>query len=605
MPDSTPPPPIVADAGQRLELNGKTPLMLDDPGVVWTVLDGRVEVYAVRIQGSETVGTRRHLYTVSIGEILIGLPMSPSGLALQAVGLPGTVVAPQETTKFLDNPAEGDKEHESPTDRVDRILLGLSAGLSRDIAPKPGRRTSLTSGQRLDPAPNESLRPESGAWWLVPDPMSTTDRSDRPSSLRYLGLEDFDIGETVSGCVLTPETWVETTGLSKPTGSGHAVVVLDTPALVKLHGLSEGLQRFGEVFFRCLDMELRLADAEVYAALHTRAQSARRFWNAGLERLEAVLEGKNPSKERPQAPEKGLAPLAAAMKLVLQAGNIRISDATIRGDEDIKDLATAWGVMWRPVALRTDWWRRDGGPLLGFLGTAEGHQRPLALLQPGPGRYEAVDPATGQVCRVTRAMAGRISSRAVTFHRPLPVRPMDIRELLCFAGFGARRDFLFIVACGLALALLAVIPPLAVKLIFSDIIPAANRLFLAEVAILLAVVAVSVFAVSLTRIAALQRMVGRMDFQLEPALWDRLIRLPTAFHRSETPGDLAERAEGLNLVRVKLCDTFLTAMLSGIFASSNVVMLFIFSPRLAFPALGLLLLGALAGMAFNLRQLRS
>ncbi len=696
---------IVASCSQTRQLSGKTPLLLDDPAVVWAVLEGRVEVYGVRVREGRPVGARRHLCTVVAGDILTGLgsikddptteddgtDLDQTSLALLASGLPGTSVGRLDARQVL-TPSQW-PEGSAGLDRtvatarlVDRFLLGLCAGLSRDIALKPGQHTELVSGMVIDlardfpqplsrqecfrqpssrqsfslqapshqiPPPQASppqapqttasriIRPAQGVWWLrlVGERDATLACPSPPEgSVCYLGLEDVETASPVLGCVLTPETWVEMTGRADPSGRGCSLEVLETRDLlagnampgkassVLTEALSNALDRFGKLFPRCLDLEMRLADADVYTALHTRAQAAHRAQKAGLRRLRGVLD-QGRIQDQPDSTDAARRdPLAAAGAMVLRAMGVVAGEddppqraehgATGQVDragqvgwaEKIGGIADFWGIKHRFVSLGPGWWKRDGGPLLGFRGPGRAGKEgdhggdPVALLQPGPERYEAHDPARGTRTPITAANAPSFSTRAVSFSRPFPDIPMGVADLIRFALFGTRRDFLFMLVCGLALAVLAVLPPVAVKLIFSDVIPAANRFFLAEITAMLVVVSVSVFAISLTRIAALQRMAGKMDFQLEPALWERLISLPAAFYRREAPGELADRADGLNIVRVRLCDTFLTTLLSGIFAASNVAMLFVFSPGLALPALGMLLLGALLGALFNLRQ---
>ena len=90
------------------------------------------------------------------------------------------------------------------------------------------------------------------------------------------------------------------------------------------------------------------------------------------------------------------------------------------------------------MILRDDWWRRDNGPLVGFL-TLDPEQkikRPVALLPLSSRSYEMVDPAAGTRVPVDAAVAESLSGDAHMFYPPLPERPLDMRDLLraTFAG---------------------------------------------------------------------------------------------------------------------------------------------------------------------------
>jgi NHLM bacteriocin system ABC transporter ATP-binding protein len=583
-------------------LSGKTPLLLLEPSLAWSILEGRADVYTVRIREGRPAGARRHLCTLSAGDLIVSLGLSDSGLALQVVGVPGTRVAlVDRELLFRPQGLDAARQQEAAAELIDRFLLGLCAGLTRDIAPKPSIRRELESGQLIDLRGTRVLRPTLGVWWLRLDLSQGEEEHASAGALLYLGLEEISPPGLTPFGVLTAQTWVDTYESERPL----RVRVLDTRSVLASHDPQAALSQFADLFFRCLEVELRLADVDVLNSIRVKTQAAHRSRAIGLERLGGVL-----NTGRIGLGSGDDHPLAAACALVARAVGVEIPAIDLRGDERVEDIAAAWGIRHRPVALREHWWLQDGGPLLGFLRDEAptdglGRLRPIALLQPKPGRYLAHDPAARMCIRVSTATARRIALNAVSFYRPFPEKPLGVLDLFRYAALGSRRDFLFFLYSGFAIALLAVIPPLGIQAIFSDAIPTANRVLIGEVVAILVVVAISVFILSLARISTVQRLGGRMDFLLEPAIWDRMIRLPTSFHRSQGPGELAEKADGLMVIRKQLASSFLYSVLTGIFAASNLAMLFVFSPQLARPATVILMFGALAAVAINLRQIKS
>src|SRR5688572_26205859 len=73
---------------------GNRPLRLD-PAHVWIVREGRIDVFATRLDADgEPTGKRRHLFRLEAGDPVFGLGEDPgSGRALLAIGAPGTVLA--------------------------------------------------------------------------------------------------------------------------------------------------------------------------------------------------------------------------------------------------------------------------------------------------------------------------------------------------------------------------------------------------------------------------------------------------------------------------------------------------------------------------------
>jgi NHLM bacteriocin system ABC transporter ATP-binding protein len=374
-------------------------------------------------------------------------------------------------------------------------------------------------------------------------------------------------------------------------------------ALARGEVLAKEWNRAIKGFFEEFDTEWRLADVDAHDTMRTQQEAMDRALAEGFRNLGAVY-GEPAEDAAPHT-----APLVTACSRVARACGIDVQESAVSDGRTVGNIADAWGIRYRTVTLRADWWCQDGGPLLGFLcddsGAVADVRQPVALVPHASGSYMAHDPVHGTSFRVDAATAQRIAPVAYCFYAPFANRALRFMDVIRHTAFGLKPEFAYLGGCGLALALLAVVPPIGIKLIFTDIIPGSNRVLLLQVVLMLGVVAAAVFIFSLIRTVALVRVAVRMDFRLDTASWDRLIRLPAAVLRRESAGEWSDRVEGLRLIRIRLFDSFIVTLLSGIFAISNVVMLFVFGRALAWPALGLLLVGALAGTYFNVRQASS
>src|SRR5207248_1987176 len=76
--------------GQLIAVAGNRPVLLDDPGTAWVVFSGHVEVYAVRTEGGQATGARRHLFRADTGVALLGIDLQSQRVGLLASGAPGT-----------------------------------------------------------------------------------------------------------------------------------------------------------------------------------------------------------------------------------------------------------------------------------------------------------------------------------------------------------------------------------------------------------------------------------------------------------------------------------------------------------------------------------
>jgi ATP-binding cassette subfamily C protein len=264
-------------------------------------------------------------------------------------------------------------------------------------------------------------------------------------------------------------------------------------------------------------------------------------------------------------------------------------------------VARASGFQTRRVMLRDDWWRRDGGPMLGVLD--EG-RRPVALLPAGGTRYELCDPSARTRTPVDAKVAGTLSPFAWSFYRPFAPGKVGLVALLRHGIQGCGRDVATLLIVGAAGGALAMAPPLATGLLFNSVIPGAERAQLLQLTTVLVAVAVAAALFQLTRAVALTRIEGRAGSAVQAAVWDRLLSLPPNFFRSRPAGDLASRALGVDAIREALSGATATAMLGLLFSFFNFALLFHFSGRLALWATGLASVLVAATVASSLVQLR-
>ena len=78
-----------------------------------------------------------------------------------------------------------------------------------------------------------------------------------------------------------------------------------------------------------------------------------------------------------------------------------------------------------------------------------------------------------------------------------------------------------------------------------------------------------------------------MGADLQAAVWDRLLSLPVPFFRHYTAGDLADRANGIDVIRQHLTGTVTNSIVSGLFSFLNLGLMFYYSWKLTLVALGL------------------
>jgi ATP-binding cassette subfamily C protein len=146
--------------------------------------------------------------------------------------------------------------------------------------------------------------------------------------------------------------------------------------------------------------------------------------------------------------------------------------------------------------------------------------------------------------------------------------------------------------------------PVAAGRMVDTVIPSArqNDAIALMLALLAAILSTLVFEI--VRSIAVLRVEGKMDGAVQSAVWDRVLALPVPFFRSYTAGDLADRINGLNVIRHALSGTTVTTLLSSFFSLLSLFLLFYYSVTLAVVATLLTLLAVAVVLTTGFIKLR-
>lgn len=305
------------------------------------------------------------------------------------------------------------------------------------------------------------------------------------------------------------------------------------------------------------------------------------------------------------APGTGDDTVFAVCRLVAREAGITLrepsrSDPADERTDPVERVADAARVRTRAVRLDGRWWRTDTGPLVGHRAKSGA---PVALLW-RRGRYEAVNPVSGLRLRIGEDNAGELAPRAVMFYRPLPDRPLTLGRLMWFSLRGSRTDLRNLVLSGLVTVGLGALVPIATGRVLGVFVPAARTDLIAQICLAVMATAVVTAVFTLFQNLTLLRLEGRVESALQPAVWDRLLRLPTSFFTERSTGELASAAMGVSSIRRLLSGTGPVAVQAGTLGAVNLGLLLFLSVPLALAALAMLTVIAAVFLALGLWQVR-
>lgn len=295
----------------------------------------------------------------------------------------------------------------------------------------------------------------------------------------------------------------------------------------------------------------------------------------------------------------------AACRLVAGAAGITLAEpAQMGADSDrldpVERVALASRVRARAVRLEGRWWRDDVGPLVGHRALSGA---PVALLW-RRGGYVAVHPATGRETPVEKANAEEFEPRAVMFYRPLPERSLGPLGLLRFSMRGTAGDLTNLLLSGLVTVAIGALVPIATGKVLGEYVPKAQQGLIVQVCLAVMVSSVVAAAFMLLQNLTILRMEGRIEATLQPAVWDRLLRLPTKFFAERSTGELASAAMGISAIRRLLAGLGPSVAQSVTVGAMNLGLLLWYSVPMALAASGMLVVVASVFLALGLWQVR-
>lgn len=570
-----------AERGTEIQPRAARPLLLEGDGHAWHVHTGAADVFLCRVEAGRPVGALHPLGRRSVGQTLWGLP-------------------PQRT-------------------RRDWGLVALA-----------------TAGSRLHGLPWPELcavgAPVADATWLAAALTEWTLFLQQPlRALAPEGLPLPGLGQRVSGAdgdILVgaaQSTWVRVLS-----GSWHYLgapeMALDGGLLPVGRGAWLACQQAGEL--EVVD-PARLPDPAALPGEFARLQDG--LWSALLQQRQAHEQQGAERLRRKQGreatrlgdafaqltgalggadaapvgePAGGDALFAACRRLGHAAGiSFQLPAAALAeqpGHDRLAEIAEASRVRRRRVALQGRWWREVSVPMLGF---RKSDGAPVVLL---PSRRGCLlqPPEGGAALVVDEARAAELDGFAWTFYRGLGAAAPGVLGLLRFGSRGVLGDYLMVVAMGVAIGLIGLATPLATGVLFDSVIPGAERDQLLQLGLALLAAAFGSSLFEAARGFAALRAEGRLDLAVQAAIWDRLVRLPATFFRGHSAGDLAVRANGIDTILRIVSGGTLTTLMSAVFSSFNLLLLFYYHAGLALLALLLVAFAVAVTVSLGLVRLR-
>ncbi|MFI6659266.1 NHLP bacteriocin export ABC transporter permease/ATPase subunit [Streptomyces sp. NPDC050523] len=536
--------------GSRIDCTGLTRLDLEGPQVLWLVASGSLDLFAV---DAVQQGHWHHLGRLEAGSLLLGPVPGPQhtlvarplrDCVVHRIGLRELYQPANTQTWSYDD--YGNPQYVPPQTSPLEYALALGVGRSLSILFQAPMATERAAEMTDD-----------DVFWM----------QVLPGSVQYGSLYG---AEAAADLLMDPGVW-------------QSMVDQQYRLLTTLDRWIEQLERTHET---------RTA-AGIKAGEAVRAQADRTL-------LASI--GKSSGKRTTAADADAS---YAACRLVADAAGITLAEPAQSGTENdrldpVELVAIASRVRTRAVRLDGSWWRDNVGPLVGHRALSG---TPVALLW-RRGGYVAVHPATGRETPIEKANAEEFEPRAVMFYRPLPDRALSPLRLLRFSMQGTGGDLTNLLVSGLVTVAIGALVPIATGKVLGEFVPKAETNLIVQVCLAVMLTSLVAAAFMLLENLTILRMEGRIEATLQPAVWDRLLRLPTKFFTERSTGELASAAMGISAMRRLMAGVGPVVAQSVTIGAMNLALLFWYSASMAFAAIGMLVVIGAVFLGLGLWQVR-
>lgn len=562
MNDSSPCPAPVSGC-VRLALDARQPRLLDDLEHVLQVTNGHVDIFAAGVsEGSASA--RHHLFRVECGGILLALDgaANVSGLLTRiiAVGGPGAEVAvvPRATFQSFD---------------LVRKWIAQLAQLMAGPNPDWEMREVADTGEMAIAADERRRGPVRNITWV----------SLKAGTAKLMALDPI-LTADAPPLPLTSGMWIAA-GKSGCTASGSASFP-DPDAIWR------AVDQFHRCIRTCIHDYLMQADDREARRLARRGELTAAQTFESFDRLAAIAVRRF---DRAKIKTDFTDPLIAACQIVADElhaplGTIYRRTSTRHDFSEVVEIARAARLRVRRTLLRGTWWKQDVGPLVAWHG--EGGD-PVALVRGARGRYTMIKTTTGERRVVDRSLAMDLAPEAATFYPALPSRPLAYRDLLIFSTRHSSGSIGRIALAVITIGLLSLVAPLITEVLINSVIPRTELDQLVFCALALAVTAIAMAGVQAMEGLAMLRLEGLVDWKLQAAVIDRMLRLPASVFREYTVGDFVGRSMGIDAARRIFTGRVLRGIMAGLFGWLSVGLMFCYDLRLGLVGLLLMIVRAL------------
>lgn len=247
-------------------------------------------------------------------------------------------------------------------------------------------------------------------------------------------------------------------------------------------------------------------------------------------------------------------------------------------DEILERISVHSGIRIQKISLKINWWKEDLGIILGFI-----DDTPCVLIPEKNGGYKRSTFTSVQ--SITAEQAIKLSNYGYTITKPLPGKINSLFDLLKFSFSPLLSDIKSVLYLQLGLSIILMSSPVLMSYFFNNFNEFVESGQLALLGTALIINSLIFFLLSAYQSIVLLHLRYKVQIRLEPAIWDKLLKLTPVFYRQYNSGNIAYRANVVSSIQEMLSQSSILSLFSVVTSIVSLVFMCLIDYRLAMLAL--------------------
>ena len=549
-----------------------TPLILKESNIIYTVLEGKVDLFFTKICNGEICGRKHFVAEFQEGEIFTGFECENENCLITGQN--------QDTeihTESIDNFIKNSDKNEI-VKKYNRFINKMSGFLFKGLTPE--KTVMFDESGNFSVNRDSFIKCSQSILWITP----------KKGEFLYAGNKKSRISEGDHPLPINRSIYIKTI-------SDCQFTLNTTQQIFENSDIINILKNFSNTMYFFINDLIDKKTRNEKERLQKRTQNDSVLEKNSLLRLSSILEEGISEYEG-----ESIEPLVYAFQVL---GNyidkkVKVPEE-INRDSFFDDIVKNSDFAIRKVLLKDNWFKQDNGPMIAWF---EKDHKPVALIPDTPSRY-MVYSSGEQKYILSEEKAYELEPQAYMIYSTFPDTVVNIMELVRFSLKASwKRDKISIIVMGIMAGLMGAVTPVVTGKLIDTVIPSADRGQLMTFAAVLLSSAIAAFIFQMVKAISLLRVEGKTDGAVQAAVWTRLLNLPPTFFKDYSTGDLAQRAMGINAIRQLLSGTTLNTIMAGLFSGFNLFLMFYYDKKLAFVGFGLTIAALIFSVSCSIKSLK-